>query len=116
MPDYGSFRQQLDRVLRTQDVNQVQAFLIAEHQWDTGTPADPEFAMWVMIAGSPALTDLHGRAGEWLAQHGHEAEAQALLGKGKPQQKQRPATSRKGHSSAGAKTSTQQRVKRTWTH
>lgn len=80
MPDYASFRQRLDQVLRTQDVNLVRDFLIAEKQWEVGTPADPELAMWLMIAGSPTLSDLHRQASLWLFQHGHESEAQAVLG------------------------------------
>jgi hypothetical protein len=80
MSEYTSFRQRLDAVLRTLDVKQVQDFLITEGQWSPGVPADPEFAMWLMIAGSSTLRDLHGRAREWLLSHGHEAEAQAVLG------------------------------------
>jgi hypothetical protein len=83
MADYASFRQELDTVLRTLDVKQVQDFLIAKGQWSPGVPADPEFAMWLMIAGSATLQDLHGRAREWLVSHGHEAEAQAVLGRAK---------------------------------
>ena len=79
MPDYTSFRQKLDAVLRTLDVQQVSKFLIAENQWDEGQPADAEFAMWMMIAGSPALRDLHGQARQWLITHGHEDEANAVL-------------------------------------
>jgi hypothetical protein len=45
MTDYASFRQRLDAVLRTLDVKRVQDFLIAEGQWSSGSPADPEFAM-----------------------------------------------------------------------
>ena len=119
MSDYTSFRQRLDRVLRTQDVHQVQDFLIAEKQWVTGAPVDAEFAMWVMIAGSPTLIDLHARAGEWLI-------ALAVLGKGRSQQKQHPASHKKGKSLSSdmkkqkpsapvEKAHTQQRVKRTWT-
>ena len=85
MTEYASFRQRLDAVLRTQDVKQVRQFLIAERQWSAGQPADPEFAMWMMIAGSPALQDLHGKAREWLMSHGHEDEARALLERGKKQ-------------------------------
>ena len=47
MADYASFRQQLDAVLRTRDVKQVQDFLIAEGQWKPGEPANPEFATWM---------------------------------------------------------------------
>jgi hypothetical protein len=46
--DYVSFRQHLDAVLRTRDVQQVREFLIAEEQWSEELPADPEFAMWMV--------------------------------------------------------------------
>lgn len=85
MTDYINFRQRLDAVLRTLDVKQVSEFLIAEKQWSPGQPADPNFAMWMMIAGTPTLQDLHGRAREWLLSHGHEDEARALLERGKKQ-------------------------------
>lgn len=96
MADYSSFRQRLDAALRTLDVKQVSDFLIAEKQWSEGTPADPEYAMWMMIAGAPTLCDLHERARQWLVSHGHEEEASAVLGRGKQQlrtgkQGQRPA-------------------------
>ena len=61
MTNYANFRQRLDAVLRTLDVKQVSVFLIAEKQWSPGKPADAEFAMWMMIAGSPTLQDLHER-------------------------------------------------------
>lgn len=80
-----SFRQRLDNVLRTLDVQKVSVFLIAEKQWSPGTPADPEFAMWMMIAGSPTLRDLHERAYEWLISHGHEADANVYLARDKRQ-------------------------------
>ena len=83
MADYTSFRQRLDAVLRTLDVKQVQGFLIAERQWSPDTPVDPEFAMWMMIAGSPTLRDLHEQARKWLVSHGHQADADAVLGRGK---------------------------------
>ncbi len=79
MTDYTHFRQRLDAVLRTLDVKQVSDFLIAEKQWQAGQPADPEFAMWMMIAGSQTLRDLHGQARHWLVSHGHEDEANAVL-------------------------------------
>ena len=47
MAEYASFRQKLDAVLRTLDVKRIQSFLIAEGQWSPGTPAEPEFAMWM---------------------------------------------------------------------
>lgn len=81
MADYANFRQRLDAVLRTLDVKQASEFLIAEDQWKEGPPPDPEYAMWMMIAGSPALRDLHEQARQWLVSHGHEAEANAVLGK-----------------------------------
>lgn len=84
MTQYANFRQRLDAVLRTLDVQQVQQFLIDEKQWSAAAlPADPEFSMYMMIAGSAALRDLHGQARAWLMAHGHAEEAQAVLGKGK---------------------------------
>ncbi len=83
MPDYTSFRQHLDEVLRTLDVKRVSEFLIAEKQWQPGQPADPAYAMWMMIAGSQTLRDLHGQARQWLVAHGHEEEANAVLNRGK---------------------------------
>ncbi len=83
MTEHISFRQRLDAVLRTLDVKQVQEFLIAEKQWSEGQPADPEFAMWMMIAGSPSLRNLHDRAYDWLMTHGHEEDATAFLARDK---------------------------------
>jgi len=79
MTDYSNFRQRLDAVLRTLDIKQLQDFLIAEEQWQAGQPADPEYAMWMMIAGSQTLRDLHEQARQWLVSHGHEADANAVL-------------------------------------
>lgn len=87
MTEYTSFRQRLDAVLRTRDVQQVSRFLIGENQWDEGTPADPEFAMWMMIAGSPTLRDLHTQAWAWLIAHGHEEEARIFQTREKVQSK-----------------------------
>jgi len=81
--DYASFRQRLDAVLRKRDVQQVREFLIAEKQWSEELPADPEYAMWMMIAGSQTLQDLHEQARKWLVSHGHEADAEAVLKRGK---------------------------------
>lgn len=83
MTEYANFRQRLDSVLRTLDVKQVSDFLIAEKQWQPGQPSDPTYAMWMMIAGSPTLRDLHGQAREWLVAHGHAEEANAVLNRGK---------------------------------
>ena len=85
MTEYANFRQHLDAVLRTLDVKQVSEFLIAEKQWNVGQPADPEFAMWMMIAGSPTLQDLHEHAREWLVSHGHGEDAKTFLTSGKKQ-------------------------------
>jgi hypothetical protein len=100
MTDYENFRQQLDAVLRTLDVKQVRDFLVAEGQWSEDLPADPEFAMWMMIAGSQTLRDLHEQARMWLVSHGHEADAEAILRKGrgavsKQDKKGRPGDSHK---------------------
>ena len=93
MTDYTSFRQQLDTVLRTRNLKQVQDFLIAQKQWQAGQPADPEFAMWMMIAGSQTLRDLHEEARKWLVSHGHETDAEAVL------RRSRGAGSRQGKKS-----------------
>jgi hypothetical protein len=85
MSEHANFRQRLDAVLRTLDVKQVQNFLIAEGQWSPETPADPELAMWMMVAGSASLRNLHERAREWLVSHGHQREAEAILGKSNKQ-------------------------------
>jgi hypothetical protein len=86
MAEYATFRQRLDAVLRTLDVEQVQKFLIVEKQWHADAlPADPEFSMYMMIAGSSTLRDLHERARAWLVSHGHTDDAEAVLGTGKPQ-------------------------------
>lgn len=77
--DFANFRQRLDTVLRTRDVKQISNFLIAEKQWEPGMPADAEFAMWMMIAGSPSLRELHEQARLWLIEHGHETEANMVL-------------------------------------
>jgi hypothetical protein len=78
MTEYANFRQRLDAALRTLNVEQVRDFLIAENQWDEGAPSDPEFAMWMMIAGSSTLPALHEQARQWLVSHGHEDEANAI--------------------------------------
>ena len=101
MSDYTSFRQRLDEVLRTLDVKQVSDFLIAEKQWQPGQPADPAYAMWMMIAGSPSLGDLHEQARQWLVAQGHQEEANAVLnrrkGKGSSQDKKKPQKARLPH-------------------
>jgi hypothetical protein len=96
MTDYANFRQRLDAVLRTRDVQRVRAFLIAEQQWSEDTPADPEFAMWVMIAGSPALRNLHDEARAWLLAHGHEEEARIFQTRDKVQAQSKKPTGKPG--------------------
>lgn len=83
-PDRKEFRRQLDDVLRRRDPSALRAFLIGAGQWADETTTDPECAMWMMIAASPALASLHGEAERWLRAHGRAAEAQAILGRGKP--------------------------------
>jgi hypothetical protein len=63
-------------------VKQVRDFLVGEGKWSEDLPADPEFAMWMMIAGSRALRDLHEEARKWLVSHGHEVDAEAVLRRG----------------------------------
>ena len=77
---YPVFRRRLDDVLRQRDPAALRAFLIAEGQWTEATATDPEAAMWMMIATSPALANLRDDARHWLLTHGHEAEAQAIFG------------------------------------
>lgn len=102
MTEYGSFRQRLDAVLRTLDVKQVSEFLIAEGQWSEGTPSDAEFAMWMMIAGSPTLLNLHERAYKWLMSHGHEADAKVYLARDK-RQNAKPSSGRGNQRAQGQK-------------
>ncbi|HEX5548493.1 MAG TPA: hypothetical protein VFX24_13870 [Ktedonobacterales bacterium] len=77
---YPAFRRRLDDVLRQRDPAALRAFLIAEGQWTPETATDPEAAMWMMIATSPALANLRDEARQWLMAHGHAAEAQAIFG------------------------------------
>lgn len=77
---YPAFRERLDAVLRQRDPATLRAFLVAEGQWQQ-QQTDDEAAMWMMIAGSPTLNDMHDEAERWLASHGHEAEARVILGR-----------------------------------
>ncbi len=92
---YPEFRQQLDSVLRTKNPEAVRQFLIAQGQWSEEDQPDMERAMWMMIAGSPSLRDLHSEAQVWLVSHGYQNEAEVIRGQEKPSAKQRGA-SRKG--------------------
>lgn len=77
----AGFRGRLDAVLRQRDPAALRAFLVAEGQWQPDATTDAEAAMWMMIAASRALVGMHGEAERWLMSHGHEMEAQAILGK-----------------------------------
>ncbi|HEU4785500.1 MAG TPA: hypothetical protein VFS83_19320 [Ktedonobacterales bacterium] len=81
---YPEFRRRLDNVLRQRDPAALRAFLIVEGQWTPETATDPEAAMWMMIATSPALANLRDEARQWLMAHGHAAEAQAIFGANRP--------------------------------
>ena len=96
--DYPAFRDRLDAVLRQQDPQALRAFLVAEGQWQQDAAVDVEAAMWMMIAASKALRDLHAEARSWLMAHGHEVEAQAILGTrgGKAPPKGREAAQNRG--------------------
>ncbi len=91
---YPEFRNQLDNVLRTKDPETVRQFLIEQGQWDEGSAHDVEHAMWMMIAGSPALQNLHAEAQNWLMQHGYQAEAEMLLERKKASSKASSAAPR----------------------
>ena len=107
MTEHASFRQRLDAALHTRDVQTVSAFLIAEDQWSPGTPADPEFAMWMMIAGSPTLKDLHAEARRWLMGHGHAEEAEMVLSRAQGNNKKAGAGQRKRPGAGGQPRSSQ---------
>ena len=77
---YPDFRRRLDDVLRQRDPSALRAFLIAEGQWTPETATDPEAAMWMMIATSPAFANQRDAARQWLMAHSHETEAQAIFG------------------------------------
>ena len=77
--DYQKFRSQLDAVLRQRDPALLRQFLIEQKQWTDEQQTDTEAALWMMIATSPALTDMHAEAERWLLSHGHEAEARGNL-------------------------------------
>lgn len=95
---YPEFRQQLDSILRAKNPEAVRQFLIAQGQWSGEDQPDIERAMWMMIAGSPALRDLHSEAQAWLVNHGFQAEAEVIRGQEKPPARRR-GTSPKGQGS-----------------
>lgn len=77
-PSYPEFRRRLDEVLRQRDPAALRAFLVAEGEWQADTTTDPERAMWMMIATSPGLGELHDEAIGWLNAHGYANEASLL--------------------------------------
>lgn len=79
--DYKAFRQQLDTILRKKNPAALRDFLVAEGQWQQDASNDAQAAMWMMIAASSALADLHDEARRWLLSNGHEAEANAIFGR-----------------------------------
>jgi len=81
MSTYDDFRAQLDAVLRQRDPQALRAFLVRAGQWPEASPEFPEQQMWMMIAGSPNLSDLHEEARTWLTAHGMGAQADLILGK-----------------------------------
>lgn len=92
----GTFRQRLDAILRQRNPSALRAFLIAQGQWESEARTDEEAAMWMMIAASPVLADLHAEAERWLMAHGHEHEARAILGG----RRQAPPLARRGTGAA----------------
>ena len=91
---YPEFRQQLDTILRTKNPEAVRQFLIAQGQWSEEDQPDMERAMWMMIAGSPMLRELHSEAQAWLVSHGYQSEADVIRGQEKPPSKQRGTSPR----------------------
>jgi hypothetical protein len=97
---YEGFRARLDAVLRQRDPAALRAFLVAEGQWDVDTATDPARALWLMIATSRALGDLHAQAFRWLTDHGYAAEVAALRGRGAAEP--RPSGGQNGGARKGA--------------
>jgi hypothetical protein len=101
--DYSAFRTQLDAILREKSPDRLREFLVAQGQWPENAKTNVEAALWMMIATSPALADLHGEAERWLRTHGHETEVKAIFGerkttkampgtRGKPGKSKRPSS------------------------
>ena len=85
---YQEFRKALDNILRAKDPKALRQFLVSQGQWGEDAHLDAEHAMWLMIAGSPALQELHGEAQAWLTNHGYRSEADLLRTQEKPDLKQ----------------------------
>jgi hypothetical protein len=81
--DYSAFRTRLDAILREKNSGRLRDFLVAQGQWPENVTTNVEAALWMMIATSPALADLHDEAERWLRTHGHETEVKAIFGERK---------------------------------
>jgi hypothetical protein len=81
--DYSAFRMRLDTILREKNPGRLRDFLVAQGQWPENATTNVEAALWMMIATSPALADLHDEAKSWLRTHGHETEVKAIFGERK---------------------------------
>jgi hypothetical protein len=89
--DYTVFRTRLDAILREKNPGRLRDFLVAQGQWPENATTNVEAALWMMIATSPALADLHAEAEGWLRTHGHETEVKAIFGERKTT-RAKPAT------------------------
>lgn len=78
--NYKDFRRRLDETLRQRDPSALRSFMLGVGEWHEPVTVDPEKAMWLMIAASPALAPMHGEAERWLVAHGCETEARAIFG------------------------------------
>lgn len=108
---YPEFRSQLDQILRSKNPETVRQFLVGQGQWDEDFAGDVEHAMWMMIAGSPTLPELHNEAQNWLVQHGYQAEAELLRERRQTPTKAAPAQSRTRGSTRAAKPNASSRDK-----
>lgn len=106
---YPEFRSQLDQILRSKNPETVRQFLVGQGQWDEDFAGDVEHAMWMMIAGSPALQELHNEAQNWLVQHGYQAEAEMLRERSQAPAKASSAQSRNKGSARSAKSNASSR-------
>jgi hypothetical protein len=104
---YEEFRAKLDAVLRQRDPTALRDFLVAQGEWDEQAATDPERALWLMIATSPALGEMKAEALRWLTNHGFTAEVDALSGRGT--QSSRPHGRHRSHGAHGTRPDRHQR-------
>ncbi len=116
MTNYHNFRERLDAVLRTLDVHRVCDFLVAEGQWVDGPPKDADFAMWMMIASSRTLKDLHPQARAWLMSHEHVSEAEAIFGTSLSSSRKGSQSSRSARGGNGSQRSLPNKTKHSDNH